>query len=380
MLNKHFGSCRFIYNWALDMRKKAYENEKSTIKRTELQEALLPLKKEKEWLKEINSQSLQATLFHLDNAYKKFFREKSGFPRFKSKHNRQSFECPQNVKVDFEQSKISFPKIGWVKLEQSRIFEGTVKTVTVSKTPTEKYYVSVLVENGQALPKIRIPDFEQSVGIDVGIKSFAVLSNSKGIEDINNPKYLKKSLEQLKRLQKQVSRKVKGSNNRKKAIKKLAMVHEKVSSQRSDFLHKLSTRIVSENQTICVEDLHVKGMIQNHKLAQSISDVGWGIFFSMLEYKATWQGKPFLEADRFAPSSKKCSCGVINNNLTLKDRVWLCASCGNVNQRDPLAAENIRFFAFEKYQSNNNREGHSRINACGKVGLPTSLKQEPHTL
>lgn len=604
LLNKHFGSVRYVYNWALGIKTKAFQVESRTVSRFELDKQMTALKHELEWLSEINSQCLQAALRNLDSAYTRFFREKKGFPRFKSKKdNRHSFSCPQNVKVDFAAKTIQLPKIGKVRFVCSRTFEGTIKTVTVSKTPTGKVFASVLVDTAPAdrpdvlpvkapliqsnavgisfiespnKPSCRLsaspivvhhsgsnstntasqntqlsagigtarPLFQDKTGIlanlqhflstgdsgslmqlgymvdtnrfslsgfshfcsgfsrmflakkgiefsdsgfcqirhnqklfsgplsasgsssghstnvvaelffsriekgnpellsvvkltgivnsfqygqsenfpaiftdspvkwlitsqilglsmltdslenvngltyvtpaidgvakeiysgkikrclvgmlnhnskiqkrndikdfaqeDVGLKDFATLSTG---EVIANPRFLKKSLKKLKRLSRQHSKKKKGSVNRDKSRVRLARQHERVTNQRNDFLHKTSTAITKQFDTICVEDLNISGMMKNHKLARSIADVSWGSFISMLEYKCEWQGKNLVKIGRFEPSSRLCTCGTINRELSLKDRVWTCANCGTTHERDMLAANNIIRFAFAK--------------------------------
>lgn len=351
LLNKHFGSVRYVYNWALGIKTKAFQLESRTISRFELDKQMTGLKTELEWLNQINSQCLQAALRNLDSAYTRFFREKKEFPRFKSKKdNRHCFSCPQNVKVDFAAQTMQLPKIGKIRFVCSRSFEGTIKTVTVSKTPTGKVFASVLVDTAPAdRPEVlptKVPLVQsRAVGIDVGLKAFATLSTG---ESIANPRFLKKSIKKLKRLSRQHSKKKKGSANRDKFRIKLARQHERVTNQRNDFLHKVSTRIVRENQTVCVENLNISGMMKNHKLARAIADVSWGSFISMLEYKCDWQGKNLVKIGRFEPSSRLCTCGTINRDLTLKDRVWTCADCGTTHDRDILAANNIVRFAFQK--------------------------------
>ncbi len=346
LLNKHFGSVRYLYNWALAKKTTAYQTENKSLSRYDIQRELPALKVEHEWLAEINSQSLQSALLNLDSAYTRFFREKKGFPRFKSKKdNRHSFQCPQNVKVDFDEQTMRLPKIGKVRFVCSRTFEGAVKTVTVSRTATGKVFASVLVETPHVLP-VKAPIIQSNaVGIDVGLKDFATLSTG---EVIANPRFLKKSLKKLKRLSHQHSKKKKGSNNRNKSRIRLARQHEKVTNQRNDFLHKTSTAITKRFDTVCVENLNISGMMKNHKLARAIGDVAWGSFVSMLEYKCEWQGKNLVRIGRFEPSSKLCTCGTLNQSLTLKDRVWTCGSCGTTHDRDLLAANNIVRFAFVK--------------------------------
>ena len=374
LLSKHFGSARWVYNYALNKKIVAYQTNKESLSRFTIQKDLVTLKKSEDtkWLKEVNSQTLQASLENLDKAFTKFFREKKGFPKFKSKHNnRQFFSIPQNGKIDFETSTISLPKFKKpIKCKIHRRYNGNSKTITISKTPTGKYFVSILVEVNE-VPKINKPICEnQAIGIDLGIKSFAALSN--GIE-IENPKYLKKSLKKLKKLQRKVSKKVKGSNNRKKAVGKLAKMHEKVSNRRFDFLHKVTAKLVSENNTICLETLTASNMMKNHKLAQALSDISIGKFNEILEYKAKWNGVSILRIGRFQPSSKMCSCGEINKELKLSDRVWTCKACGVTHERDELAANNIKKFAFINIK---NTAGIVGINACGDERLLSSEKQE----
>lgn len=350
LLSKHFGCCRYIYNYALAKKIEHYTKEKKTLSRFEIQKDLVSMKNtpETEWLREVNSQSLQASLVNLDQAYTRFFREKSGFPKFKSKHNKQSCQFPQKSKVDFDNNRLYVMKFReGIKCKFHRHFEGTIKTVTISKTKTDKYFVSILVEETISEPKKENPAINKAIGIDLGIKEFAVCSNGKRFE---NPKHLKKSLDKLKKEQKKLSRKKKGSNNSNKQRKIVAKIYEKITNQRSSFLHKISRELIDEKQvnTYCLETLNVKGMMKNHCLAQSIGDVGWSTFVSFLTYKAEWEGKNILRIGRFEPSSKTCNvCGKINQELKLSDRKWTC-ECGAKHDRDFLAACNIRDFAFDR--------------------------------
>ena len=374
LLTKHFGCSRWIYNYALDKKIKSYQQEKKSLSRFEIQKDLPALKKAEgtEWLKEVNSQTLQASLENLDKAFTKFFRDKNGFPNFKSKHdNRQSFSVPQNGIVYFETNTISLPKFQKpIKCKLHRKFNGKSKTVTVSKTPTGKYFISVLVEVNEELPALKPIDENKAVGVDLGIKTFATLSN--GVE-IENPKHLKRSLEKLKALQRKVSKKQRGSSNRKKAVKRLAVLHEKVANQRIDFLHKTTHYLVSNYDTICLETLRASNMIKNHKLAQALSDISIGKFNEILEYKAEWNGVNILRIGQFEPSSRMCTCGIINKELKLSDRIWTCNSCGVKHDRDYLASNNIKRFAFINLK---NTAGIVGIQACGDEGLPLSEKQE----
>lgn len=343
---KHFGCVRFIYNWGLETKIKKYQAEKKSFNFFETCKLMKQKKSELIWLKEVNSQSLQVALKNLDNAFTRFFREKKGFPKFKCKNNRQSFGCTQNTKIDWHNSTITLPKIGEIKVIFSRKFEGKVKTCTISKTPTNKYFISILVEiPGGNKPKHKINE-KTTIGIDLGIKDFAILSNG---TKIANPKYLRSSEKRLKCLQRRASRKVKGSENRRKANLKVAKVHENITNKRMDFLHKVSTKLIRENQTICLETLNVSGMLKNHCLAKSISDASWSKLNELLKYKADWYGCNLVFIGRFEPSSKTCSvCGTIKKDLTLKDRTWICSSCGTEHDRDVNAAINIKKMGLQK--------------------------------
>lgn len=347
LIHQHFGSSRWVYNYALNKKIVAYQTEKKSLSRFDIQAELPSLKADENtaWLKNVNSQTLQASLENLDKAYTKFFKEKKGFPKFKSKHdNRQSFSVPQSAKVNFETSKLSLPKFKTdIKIILHRKFEGKIKTTTILKTPTGKYFASILVEINEIIP-IKAPiDENQAVGIDLGIKTFAVLSDGTQIE---NPKNLKRSLKRLKQRQRALSRKKKGSNNRNKARIKLASIHEKVTNQRLDFLHKTTAEIVQSYDTICLETLTASNMMKNHKLAQALSDIAIGKFNELLEYKAEWYGKNILRIGRFEPSSRLCTCGVINKELKLSHRTWTCNNCGATHDRDVLASNNIKRMAF----------------------------------
>jgi putative transposase len=349
LLNQSFGSCRFVYNWALEQKIKHYQSTGQTLNCFALMKQLPELKAEHEWLKGINSQALQQVLSHLDSAFGSFFKKQGGFPKFKSKHrSKPSFSNPQGCKVDFEVGTLSIPKCKNIKAVFSRTFKGTVKTVTISRSKSGRYFASVLVEDGRAIPAKAPVAEPTSVGVDVGIKHFATLSTG---EKIENPKYLKNSQARLKVLQRRLRKKVKGSRNRDKARWKLARLHEHIANQRKDFLHKASTRLIRENQTVIVEDLNIAGMLKNHKLAGAISDCGWSQFKEYLRYKCEWYGRNLIEIGRFEPSSKMCSCGVVNNTLQLSEREWVCQSCGVVHDRDLLAANNIKRFGLIQIQA-----------------------------
>ena len=375
LIAKHLGSCRFIYNYALDKKVRAYQTDKTNLSRFDIQADLPKMKKSEEycWLKEVNSLSLQASLANLDSAYTKFFREHKGFPRFKSKKDsKQSFSIPQNTRVDFENGRIFIPKFkGGIKTKFHRTFEGIVKSSTISRTATGKYFVSILVEvNEPDVPMKPICE-NKTVGIDLGIKTFAVLSDG---TEIPNPKHLKQSLDKIKKLQRSLSHKNKGSKNRDKARRKLALAHEQVTNRRKDFLHKVTSYLVNNYDTICLEDLNVKGMVKNHHLAQALEDIAIGTFNTLLEYKAKERGVNILRIGRFEPSSKMCTCGYINHNLTLAMREWICPKCSSIHDRDFLAANNIKRFAFR----NINTVGTTEIYACGDMSEDAHSAQEAY--
>lgn len=361
-LNRSIGSARFIYNWGLAKKIEIYQKDGKGISCFSLMKLLPQLKEEHEWLGEVNSQALQVEFVNLDKAYQNFFKKNGGFPKFKSKHrSRKSFACPQSVKVDFEKGLLSIPKCKDIKAVFSRTFEGKVKTVTLSQSRSGRYFASVLVDDDKELPKKKPIKAKTSIGIDVGIKHFATLSTG---EKVENPKHLNYHEPRLKVLQRRLSRKVKGSRNKDKARLRVAKLHEHISNQRKDFHHKLSTRLIRENQTIIVEDLNVAGMVQNHCLAKSISDCSWSQFKEYLRYKCEWYGKNLVEIGRFEPSSKMCSCGVVNSELKLSDRTWTCSSCKVTHDRDTLAAENIKRFGLIKTKSPSERRVEPVEQSC----------------
>lgn len=342
--NKSFGCCRFVYNYMLGKRIEAYQRDKTKIGWVELAKMLTELKKEdgKKWLSEVSNECLQQSIRNMDSAFVKFFREQAGFPNFKAKHySRQSYKAINSVSVDLDNNKVKLPKIGWVKFFPNRKFDGKVCSATVSKTPTGKYFISVLVDDGKEIPVKPAVRYDTSIGIDVCIKDFAVCSNG---DVYANPKYLEKSEARLKVLQRRFSKTKKGSNRRERARKILARQYEKVSNQRNNFLHQVTSKIVRENQTIIIEDLNVKGMLKNHRLAKSISSVSWSEFFRQLEYKCEWYGRNLIRIGRFEASYKTCICGYVNSELKLSDREWVCPKCGRHNDRDILASVNIKRF------------------------------------
>lgn len=356
LLSKHFGCVRWLYNRALATKKAAWETEKRNVTRYDLSAELPTLKKDEEtaWLKEVNSQSLQAALVNLDMAYTRFFREKKGFPKFKSKHHRQSFQVPQSGVVG--EGFVQIPKVGKLKATISRPVEGKVKTITISKTSTGKYFASVLSETEEPLPE-KMPVTEAgTVGIDLGLTTYATLSTG---EKVANPRPLKKRLKRLRRAQRRLSKRKKGSNNRAKQCRRVALIHERVTNTRNDFLHKLTTRLVRDNQTdsFAIEDLAVTNLCKNYRLARSIADAGWGTFRTFLEYKAERAGKNVLVIGRFEPSSKTDhKTGAYLPDLKLSDRVIRHAD-GTATCRDLNAAINIKRFALRPQNKSVASEG-----------------------
>lgn len=344
---KSFGCARYVYNWALSKRIEAYQTKKERLSCVDLCKMLTSLKKEEDklWLSEVSNECLQQSIRNMDSAFTRFFREKKGFPKFKSKKDaRKSYKAINGVRIDFETNRIKLPKIGWVKFYKNRTFEGNIGTVTVSKNATGKYFVSALVDDGIETPLKPNIEYNTSVGIDVGIKDFAILSNGRVYA---NPKYLEKSEKRLKVLQKRFSKKKKGSNRREKARLKLARAYEKVTNCRTNFIHQVTSRIVRENQTIIIEDLNVSGMMKNRNLAKHISSASWSEFFRQLQYKCEWYGKNLIKIGRFEPSSRMCTCGYVNKGLKLSQREWTCPNCGQHNDRDLLAAINIKRFGLQ---------------------------------
>jgi putative transposase len=378
-----------------------YKKFKINVSEIDLNNNLTLLKELHPWLKAINSQSLQQANKNLAMGFKNFFEGNGAYPTRKSiKKNRFSFQVPQNYQINLTTSKIYLPKIGWMKIIRHRDFLDKdfiknnlvtkevngelildqklnrkfeiLKTLTVSRTSTGRYHVSLLIEDHVPGPEPVAFDNETTVGIDVGINNFAVLSTGVVIE---NPKFLKRSLMKLKKLQRSVSRKQKGSKNRQKAVLKLAKQHQLISNQRNDFQHKVTMKLISENQAIAIEDLNVKGMIKNHCLAQAISDVGWSEFVRKLIYKAEWYGKTILKIGRFDASSKLCNiCGYKKEDLTLKDRGWECPTCNTLHDRDLNAAINIKKIALNNLNTAGTAEKAYRLmnNSSGNdVGSPS---------
>jgi putative transposase len=336
-LAKAFGCCRWFWNYSLNLCQETYLTTGKGLSRGAIQGLLPSLKKEYSWLTDAYSQCLQYVALNLSTAYKNFFEKRTGFPRFKSKHGKQSISYPSKVKLDGDHLKIP-GKVGLIYCKQDRKFDGKIKTVTVSLNPDGKYYASVLVDDGRELAQLSTEG--KAIGIDLGLTHFCITSNG---SKFDNPRHTTKYARNLKKKQKSLARKQKSSKNRYKAKSKVSKVHSKIRRVREDFLHKLSRKIVNENQVIAVENLNVKGMVRNHNLAKAISDCGWGQFCTMLKYKSEWSGKTYIEVDRFFASSKTCSvCLNRVDSLSLDIRDWTCSQCNTHHDRDVNAAINIR--------------------------------------
>lgn len=348
LIEKHFGCARFTYNWALALQQKYYDEHKKSLSRKDIQDQLVSMKKQEQysWLNEVNSQTLLSGLLHVYTAFGNFFKGRAKFPKFKSKKIPQrSYQCPQHGSVDFEKGTLNLPKLKGIKAVFSRQFDGKIKTVTISKTATGKYYTSILVETNQAKVTASIIEADKTIGIDLGLNHLLIQSDGQKIE---NPKYLRQAQNGLAIQQKIFARKKKESKNYQRQKLNVACIYEKVRLQRLDLHHKLTHHLICENQatTYALEDLGIKNMVKNSKLAKSISDVAWGQFLTLLQYKAEWYGKNVLKIGRFVPSSKTCSCcGYKMEKLPLSVRLFECPSCNLVEDRDVNASINIRNFA-----------------------------------
>lgn len=348
---QHFGCARHVYNWALTLKQQHYEEHKKNLSRFELQHLLVAAKKqEKQWLAEVNSQTLLSALLHLHVAFTNFFEKRAKFPRFKKKYSsNQAFQCPQHVVIDAKKSLLHLPKIKGIKIKLHRAFAGIIKTVTIKRSSCGVYYASVLVDNGDIDPIPTTIIATQTLGLDVGITRFYTDSDGNGIE---NPKFLKRSLDKLKAANRLFIRKKNhSSSNRAKSKLLLSQVHNRVKNLRNNFIQQESAKLAVKNQatSFAVESLNIKGMIKNRKLSRAIADCGWGMFLSALAYKCKAYGKNLLKIDRFAASSKTCSsCGTKLQNLPLAVRNWTCA-CGVSHDRDHNAAKMIKQFALAAF-------------------------------
>ena len=356
LLAKHFGCTRFIYNHFLSEKQKHYLENKETLKFNACQNMLIKQKKDEgyEWLKEVNSQCLVSTLLNLETAFTCFFKKQTKFPKFKSKKNKNSFQIPQHVTLK-EHNVVQVPKFKeGLKFIKHRELKGEIKSATISKNPSGKYYISFLcvIEKPTKHKKTG-----KNIGIDLGIKDFIITSEG---QRYCNPKFTKKYEAKLKRKQKILSRKEKGSKGRDKARIAVAKVYEKITNSRNDMQHKVSSKLVKDYDLIAIEDLNVKGMVKNHKLSKAISDVAWSSFVSKLKYKAQWNDKEVIIIDRFYPSSKTCSCcDYVKESLSLDERTWTCSKCNTIHDRDVNASKNIlrRALAIQSTGTVDNRNG-----------------------
>ena len=333
----HFGAARWIWNDALAFKQRQYKEDGESISGYSLKARIPKLKREYPWLKEAPSQALQQSILNLDRAFKNFFARRTRFPRFKSRRSRQSIQYPQGVKV--EENQVNLPKVGWVKARVHRLFDGALKTVTVSKAATGKCYASLLFDTPEEPPK-QVNTIERVIGVDLGISTLLAYSDG---HKVDNPKHLRQATNNLTRKQRKLSRKAKGSKRRSKARLLVAKAHEKVANRRHDNQHKITRRLADENQAVIIEDLAVGNMLKNHCLAKAIADAGWGELKRKLGYKLEWAGGRLVKVGRFFPSSKTCSeCSCIVKKLPLHIRQWVCEACDAVHDRDVNAAINIR--------------------------------------
>jgi len=342
LIHRTLGCARFVYNHFLAVRHNEWQANHKSVTYIQTSQLLTDLKKREEtaWLKAVDSMALQESLRNLDRAYQNFFKLHTGYPRFKSKHARsQSYRTRnQGNGIRIAGRRIKLPKIGFVKIKQSRAFDGRILSATVSRAASGKYFVSLCVETDKE--SLMKPNRGGQVGIDVGLKEFYTDSNG---NTVANPRILRRLSRKLAREQKRLSRKLPKSKNRERQRIRVARVHEKIANIRKDFLHQVTTRLVRENQTIAVEHLNVQGMLKNHKLAKAIADVSWSEFFRQLEYKSELHGGELLKVDTFYPSSQTCHVCGYQNPLTknLRVREWDCPQCGAHHDRDGNAAKNI---------------------------------------
>lgn len=342
LIEKHFNCCRFVYNLALETREAAYKASGYKYSAYELIKQLTDLKKEATFLKEVSNSALQQTILDLEKAYIGFYKTGKGLPKFKKKGAyRPSFRDPESKYIKIKEGRLAQSKLRTgIKIKLDRPLIGCIKSSTITKTATGKYFASILCEIREDVPMKKAISNNTSIGIDLGLTHFII--TSEGVK-IDNPRHFRKKLDRLKVLQRRKRRKIEGSANSKKQQHRINVLHEKITNQRKDFLHKLSTNLINSHDTVCLESLQVKKMMQTKHLALSIADAGWGIFIEMLRYKSEWYGKNLLQLPIYEPSTKVCStCKTINNNLTLSDRNWMCNVCSTKHDRDINAAINIK--------------------------------------
>lgn len=366
ILARTFGCCRYVYNWALRKKTDAYYNEGQRLSYNDLSAALTQLKKQDEtrWLADVSSVPLQQSLRHLERAFLNFFEGKARYPKFKKKRNQQSATYADTA-FTWQESTLTLAKMTDpldIRWSLPLPNDARPTTVTVSKDAADRYFVSILVEEDLAY----LAPVAQTVGADLGLKDFVILSTG---EKVGNPRFFTKDEKKLAKAQRRHAKKRKGSKNRAKAARKVARIHARIADRRRDFLHKLSTRLIRENQTICVETLAVKSLVKNHSLAKAIHDVGWSEFVSQLDYKAEWYGRNLVKIEKWYPSSKRCfACGHILDALSLDIRHWVCPECGVAHDRDVNAARNIH------------AAGLAVFEACGEAVRPGAVKTKPGKL
>lgn len=341
LIQKTFGCCRFIYNNCLNIKITKYKEEGLSLSKIDLNNYCnRELKIQYKWLKEIDKFALTNSIYNMNNAFQKFFKEHGGYPKFKSKrNNKKSYKTNfvnNNIEVNFDNNKIKLPKLKWVKAKIHRKFIGKIKSVTISQVPSGKYYVSILIDADCTPLKYN----HNKIGIDLGIKDLLITSNG---DKFDNVKTLKKYENKLSKEQRKLSHKVKGSNNFHKQRIKVARLYEKIHNTRVDYLHKISHKLINENQVIVSEDLSISTMVKNHNMAKSILDCGWHELIRQLEYKAKWNNRDYIKIDRYYPSSQTCSnCGYINKDIKkISIREWICPECNTYHDRDINASINI---------------------------------------
>ena len=378
LLAKHFGCSRFVYNTFLNQRIEQYKLTGKSDNYYEQAKSLTEIKKKEEtaWLNEVNSQTLQFAIKSLEAAYTNFFKKRAKFPKFKSKHSKNSFTVPQNASI--AGGRLFIPKFReGIKCRVHREIKGKIGKVTITKTPSGKYFVSVFTEEEYITP---IKKSGKSVGVDLGLKDLFVTSEG---EIFKNNRYTKKYECRLTKAQRHLSRKVKGSKGFENQRLKVARLHENISNSRADYLHKCSISLVRRYDIICIEDLNVKGIVKNHRLAKSVTDASWGTFVNMLTYKAEWNDKKIVKIDRFFPSSQTCSvCGYVNKETKdLSVREWECPVCHAHHDRDVNAAINILRIGL------NNNISAGTVDYTGGEGVRadllgshSSVKPEAHKL